>query len=770
MSRFRMASIVRLVVLLLACGALLPASAAAAGMVFHLDPAELEVLQQNVNSDADNFAFRDENVRVESAKFQEYRDLGSGFRLRELHIWGDDPGSDRYFDFLGRNVGRRDARLGLDYGTWGGWGVKVDYNKIPHRFGNNALFLWNITGPGHFEIADPSQQAVQNAIAAQFAASPAGVNYAFLRGLLTPYLQAAGSLDIGLRRDRTDMTFELGKMAKLGWALQIQHENRNGFRPYGGSFGFGNAPEIVEPIDYDTSSAELRGEWNAKNAGVQFGYRYSRFKNDIATLYWDNPFRATNATDPSAYSSPGSGSIGGAATGFADLAPDNNASLLFFNGRAKLGGSWWVKGRASYQVLTQDDALLPYTLNSAIVGLDEHRHPFDPTNPANLPARNFDGKVKVANLAADAGTDLGQSFDLAFHYRYYDYDNQSGVIHFPGYVRFHAVWEDIERHNAPYSYTRETTTAELGWEVNRTSNLLLAVERRSWERSLQETANTDEDAVRLSFDTRAITNLALRASYERGDRSFDEYDNERGGGATFEEPESTNLPGMRKFNQAERTYDLWMLQGDYTIGDNLTLTGSWQGRKDDYDKSAFGLQSADTMAYGLELGWALAAGRTLYVFANRDELDYFLQSRQSGATPSNDPLASWSGDFSDKTSTLGVGFNCDPCAGKWTADVSGRYSKTAGFLDLFSPPGGSPDVAFDIPNYDDVTLWAIDGRIDYRFTDHFSTGISWLYEDYEINSFLTRGLIPFLPAAPLLDLVNGGYQGNVFGAHLKIEM
>src|SRR6188474_3496480 len=186
MSRFRMASIVRWVVPLLACGALLPASAAAAGMVFHLDPADLEVLQQDSDSDEDSFAFRDENVRVESAKFQEYRDLRSGFRLRELHVWGDDPDSDRYFDFLGYNVGRQDSRLGLEYGTWGGWGIDVDYNKIPHRFGNNALFLWNITGPGHFEIADPTQLAVQNAIAAQFAASPAGVTFPFLRGLLTP--------------------------------------------------------------------------------------------------------------------------------------------------------------------------------------------------------------------------------------------------------------------------------------------------------------------------------------------------------------------------------------------------------------------------------------------------------------------------------------------------------------------------------------------------------------------------------------------------------
>ena len=524
-----------------------------------------------------------------------------------------------------------------------------------------------------------------------------------------------------------------------------------------------------EPIDYDTTTPRC-GRVNGKDGGAQFGFRYSRFKNDIDTLFWDNPFRGTNCTDPSAYTSPGAGSISGAAVGFADLMPDNRASTAFFNGRAKLGGSWWAKGRASYQVLEQDDRLLPYTLNSAIVGIDEHGGKFDPTNPANLPARNFDGKVKIANVAADLGTTFADRFDLAFRYRYYDYDNQSGVIHFPGYVRFHAVWEAIERKSAPYSYTRDTATAELGWRVNPESNLLLSLERRSWKRDMQETENTDEDAVRLSYDTRAISNLALRASIEHGDRSFDEYDNERGGGATFEEPESTNLPGMRKFNQAERNYDLWTLQGDYTVNDRLTLTGSWQGRQDDYDKSAFGIQEAELMAYGLELGWALRDSASLYLFANRDELSYFLQSRQSGATPSTDPLANWSGDFEDQTTTLGVGFTCDPCAGKWTANVSSRYSKTEGFLDLFSPPGGSPDVAFDIANYDDVRLWAIDGKLGYRVTEHFSAGLWWLYEDYDIDSFLTRGLIPFLPAAPLLDLVNGGYQGNVFGAQLKIEM
>ena len=61
----------------------------------------------------------------------------------------------------------------------------------------------------------------------------------------------------------------------------------------------------------------------AERAALRFGYRHSDFENDISTLFWDNPFRPPTRPTP-AYPSPGSGSIGGSAAGFADLAPDND--------------------------------------------------------------------------------------------------------------------------------------------------------------------------------------------------------------------------------------------------------------------------------------------------------------------------------------------------------------------------------------------------------------------------------------------------------------
>lgn len=747
----------------------LSTAASGQGMVFHVAPVILEALESNVDSDLDTFQFREDPGRVESAKFSEYRDLGSGFRLRDLHVWGDSPKGDRYLDFRGAHVGRADARYGLQYGMWGKWKLDVDYNKIVHRFGNEALFLWNVTGPGRFEIADPAQVQIQSAIEQQRALNPAGVNFAFLRGLLTPYLETAATLDIGLRRDRTEISFDLGQMGALAWSLSLQHENRSGTRPYGGSFGFSNAPEIVEPIDYDTSSAELKGEWNTKAAGLQVGYRYSKFENNISTLVWDNPFRATDATDPNAYSAPGSGSIGGAALGFADLAPSNDASMAFVHGRARFGGHWRANGHASYQVMSQDDPLLPYTLNTAIVGVRFDGSHFDPTNPANLPVRRADNEVKVLSLAADVGARFADRFDLAFRYRYYDYDNGSRRISFPGYVRFHAVWEEIGRITVPYSYTRDSASVELGWDVNPTTNLQLSYELRRWDRTFREVESSDEDAVKLSFDTRAVPGLTLRGSYEIGDRSIDGYDAAAAENSFIVHGEPTNHPGMRKFLQAARNYGEWNLIAMYLASDTLSLTATTTGRKEDYDDSPLGLRSADRLGYGLELGWALREGVSFNVFANREDIDYFLSSRQSGATPSTDPLADWTGDFEDTNDTYGMGLSCDHC-GKWEAEVAASWSKTGGNLDLFSPPGGTPDVAFDIVNYDDVRLFSVDAEVGYRLSERVSAGLSWLREDYDIDSFLTRGLVPYLPSAPLLDLVNGGYTANVFGLHFKLAI
>jgi MtrB/PioB family decaheme-associated outer membrane protein len=724
------------------------------GFTFRVDPIVLGVLETDNDTG--------------SAKLEEYRDLDSGFLIPLLHLVGESADGERIFDFRADNAAREDARYTLNYGVVGRYNLLLDHNKIVHRFGNDGRMLWTRTSPGRYEIADPVQAQIQGAIETQFNANRAGVTFPFLNTLLAPHLATAQRIDVGLQRDRTLARLDLGRMGRLAWGLEYTHERRDGTRPYGGSFGFNNVTEIPEPIDYDTTGAELAGEWNGAGSGLRFGYRHSRFENNVSTVLWDNPFRVTGATDASAYLAPGSGSIGGSAVGFADLAPDNRSDLLFVNGRTRFGGSWWANGSAAYNVMRQDDPLLPYTLNPAITGIGFNGQTFNATDPANLPVRRADTEVDTLNLTAQAGTRFSDAWDLTFRYRYSDYDNQSPRVQLPGYVRFHAVWEEIPRITVPYAYTRQDAGAELGWDLARSTRFTLAYTLKTIDREFREVDSSDEDLVELSVDTRPADWITLRASYALGDRTIDGYDPEAQE-FSFLHPEGVNnQPGLRKYDQAARDFDAYDLQAQ------LFPTGAWSftvglsGRAEDFAESQFGLISDDTLQYNVELGYAPGEDFNVYLFGHRIDRETFQRARQSGGTVSTNPLDDWQVTFDEINDVWGLGLTTR-LAPRWTGDVSARWSRSDGEADFFSPPGGSPDTAADFDNYEDIELLALLGRVDYRLDRRTGVGLWYRYEDYTIDSFIFQGLRNYLPGALLLNANNGDYQANIFGLDLSFS-
>jgi MtrB/PioB family decaheme-associated outer membrane protein len=708
------------------------------------------------------------DVDTGSSKFQEYRDLGSGF-LMSFRLLGEGTG-DRYFEVDAANVRRDDARYTLEYGVPGRYEVLFDYNQIPHRFGNDGHMLFTRTSAGVYQIADPVQAALQNAITTQFATNRNGVTFDFLNRLVAPYLATAQRVDIGLERDRTRARVDLGKMGRLAWGLEYTHESRNGTRPYGASFGFNNVTELPEPIDYDTNGAEIAGEWNAENGGLRFGYNYSDFTNHVSTLTWDNPFRATGSTDPSAYSSPGSGSINGSSLGFADLAPDNRSNLVFLTGRTRFG-NWFANGGASYNRMTQDDPLLPYTLNTSITGIDFDGSTFNPRDRANLPAGSADRKVDVTALNGLLGTTFGRQWDLTFRFRSYDYDNRSKEIEFPGYVRFHAVWEPIARVTAPFSYKRQNYGAELGRDFAHSTHLGLRYDRESWDREHREVDSTDEDIVELSFDTHPVERFSLHASYQNGDRSIGPYHVEASN-ATFGEPElPTNLPALRKFDEAARRYDQLNVLAQLLASEAWSFTFGINGRNDDYQESLFGLQKDDILSYNAELSYAPGPGLNFFLFGQRSDRDARQKGRQSGATPSTNPLDDWTVDFTEVTDTWGLGLN-GQVGTAWTYDLSGTWSRSDGEADFTAFPGGQPltppRTLLDLGNYEDIELLSLLGRLGYKITPNATAGLFYRWEDYTIDSFILQGLQNYLPGALLLNANAGDYRGTVLGLDLSL--
>jgi MtrB/PioB family decaheme-associated outer membrane protein len=722
---------------------------------FWLDPLVIGALKTDVDTG--------------SAKFEEYRDLDSGF-VSALGLHGEG-GGDRTFDFTATQAGRDDARYTLDYGRTGRYGILFDYNKIPHRFGNGARTLWTQTRPGVYEIANPVQMQLQNAITQQFATNRTGVNFAFLDNLLAPHLAAAQSVDLALQRDRTQARIDFGGLGGFSWALDYKREDRQGNRPYGATFGFNNVTELPEPIDYQTTDAELAGEWNGKRGGLRFGYRYSTFENDVSTLIWDNPFRATDSNDANAYQGPSSSSINGSSRGVADLAPDNEASLLFVDGRTRFGANAWASGSLSYNMMTQDDPLLPYTLNSSIRGIAENGSTFDATDPANLPERTADREVQVLAFNGDAGTRFGDDVTLTFRYRYYDYDNQSKRIEFPGYVRYHAVWEEIGRVTVPYAYTREDLGAELTWDIFRASHLGFAYKRQSWDREFREVESSDEDILTLSFDSKPVQWFNLRASYELGDRSIDGYDPEAQE-YSFVHPEGVNnIPTLRKYAQAAREYSQLNVTADFLPADTWSFTVGVTGRDEDYNESAFGLIADEVLQYNAELSYAPGENFNFYLFGHRADREVFQRARQSGATPSTRPIDDWTLEAEEVNDTWGLGLNTK-FATRWALDLSGRWTRSDGFADIAATPGGLPltgrtPTAIDLANYEDIELFALDGRLDYTLTANATAGLIYRYEDYTIDSFILEGLRNYLPGALLLNANNGDYTANLFGFELK---
>lgn len=695
-----------------------------------------------------------------SSKFQEYRDLEEGFRVPDLKLVGTTSDGQRWIDFRVKNGGRNDARYTLGYGVDGRYQIELDHNLIPHNFGNDATFLWTETRPGVFEIANSVQTALQQTLTARRAAGGA-INFAYLNGLVAPLLAVADEIDVGLQRDRSRLKVDIGGLGEARWGLEYRHEKRTGNRAYGAGFGFGNVTEMPEPIHYTTSDLELSADWSGENYGIITGVRHSVFKNDLLAMYWDNPFRITDSTDANAYQAPTTSTVNGAARGFAALAPDNKASSIFASGHGK-AGAWWMNGNLTFTQMRQNDELLPYTLNSAIVGLTESGARFNPTLASNLPQATADRKVDVTVVNAAAGRDFGKDWSLTLRYAYYDYENNSPRVEFPGYVRFQGVWEDIGRITVPYAYSKQDFGGELAWDINQANRLAFSYKLRSWDREYRETEGTDEDIMKVSFDSKPTRMLTFRASWERADRSIDgEYLTEAQE-YSFTHPEGiNNLPGLRKFAQAAREYDDYTAQLQFFPIDTLQLSVGVSSRDEEYDESEFGLATDEVLQWNAEIDYAPGANLNFFAFVHQAERESFQNARQSAATPSTDPRADWDLLLDEKTDTYGFGLEAKP-VDKIKLTFSGNWSKSDGEADFQTPANSTLPVTKDIDNYEDIELFTGKAGIEWQVKENFMLGFGYLYEDFTLDRFILQGLKSYLPAALLLAANEGTYQADVY--------
>jgi MtrB/PioB family decaheme-associated outer membrane protein len=737
-----------------------------------------------------NLGLVNSNEDTISSKFLEYRDIPNGVTAPFFQFVGRK--GDFEYNFRGQNVQQRDQRYFLFLAK-----DKVeltgDYNQIPHRFGNDGKTLLQETSEGVWQLSDTLQRTFQTTL--ENTQPPSAINYNFLNTMVSPSLAAANRVDLVLQRERGNVAFTVKPGEAFDVRVAYVRERRVGDRAASGtSFGFGNVVELPETLHYLTQDIGADAQYAASWGAVRGGLHFNWFRNRVGTFEWDNPFRVTDSTDPSAYQAPGSQSINGPSFGLMALPPDNDAVTATAGATFKLPARTRLAVDASIGRWTQDTAsFIPYTTNTAILGEDESGATFPATDSSHLPASALDGRADVTSLSASLTSRPADKLSFTARFRKYDFDNQTGRIEFPGYVRFDAVWEEIPRISVPYSYTNDRFDASVGYDLDPVI-LEGGFRHTKLDRTFREAEHTSEDAWNLAAVLRGGDWARLRASYERAARDYSGLEIELSEEASFQVPGApanvlaipppsenpafaatyASLCGSGpvcnlRFDQAKKDSDRIGALLDLTPGSGkLGFSLGYVRTKDDYKETRYGLTQASFDSVSAQVDFTPTERANVWAFYNYEKLVNAQRGRQSGSTVSANPLDDWTSDVNDKVNTFAAGADLTLKPETWFLKLWGQYQDVDGNNDLFAAPGGAPANARtavggvqDIPLYDDTKLATVYGELKYQFAKAWALAVGGFFEDYEIKDSNTEGLLNYVPGSFFLAAVDNDYQATV---------
>jgi len=183
--------------------------------------------------------------------------------------------------------------------------------------------------------------------------------------------------------------------------------------------------------------------------------------------------------------------------------------------------------------------------------------------------------------------------------------------------------------------------------------------------------------------------------------------------------------------------------------------------KDDYDESTHGLLSAENEAFTAEADYTPNERFSIFPFYTRENISSFQRGRQSGSSPSVNTADDWTADMKDKGDSFGAGATVALAKNLVDLNVSGSWQKMDGNNDLDSPPGGTPDLANDIPDFDDTKLLTLNAELVWKVQRGWRLAVGGWLEDYEIRDAASTGLSNYVPSSFFLAAIDSDYRAHV---------
>ncbi|MGW8300565.1 MAG: MtrB/PioB family decaheme-associated outer membrane protein [Desulfobacterales bacterium] len=648
-------------------------------------PSAFETLIANLSGEASVLGRPLRSGDDESSKFTEYSDLNPVTGEWDLKY---EKENEYRIETDAQNIGQDDQYYSLGVNQYGKFKAGVSYNEIPHRYTFGVKTLYSGVGSGNLTLPDSLQSDLQNGVIT--------IDQAF---------NNAVSGDPEFDRKTTKLNFDWLAKDPFSFRTEFSYEKQDGSRPMFGSFGTAfTTVELFEPIDNETYQIKLIAEYAKLPFFLNATYQYSNFKNNENTLIFDNPFRATDA-------------LLGPSRGRIDLAPDNdyhNASVsgsytdLPFKGR--------ISGTAAWGWMRQNDDLIPYTINTAIAA-------------PPLPNDSADAEVKTSLYNVLLSARPTNKMHVKGRFRYYEYDNDTQEINFPGFVSADDFFDATPIVNQPVSYKKMRAKTDLGYDVWKRSRLNLGYTYDRIEQTNREVDNIQDHIFSGAIDTNPSSWLSLKASYERTERDISNYDFDvyLGGGLDLEQ-----LAGLRKYTEADVSRDRVQFMANVFPVEPLAFSGSFIYGRDDFDKSAFGLTDDEHYILSLDADYALTDRLHLNAFYSYEKYE---NTQKGFGEFDGGPDTDWDAKGRDVINTAGGGIKFGIIPDRLDFDISYSYSKVDGNID-FNVPGGG---AVDWDSVDETELHILDTKLSYHIWKGCFLTLGYVYEKFKYDDYNVEG-------------------------------
>jgi hypothetical protein len=725
----------------------------------------------------------------DEARYERYRDTRDGV-YSSFSV--NRAGPSYVFDASAFHVGYRDQKYTANVFSRRVT-VRFDWISLPLNYSYIATTPY-VTNGATLTLDDNAQRAVQGPTNSATDGSAVGVpcapgappaacgspaqaaqalaNRSIYNSLATPF-------DLRHQRDTATVGLNYAPRSAVDVDARFVSSGRKGQQPWGASFAFNDAVELPQPLDQRTNDLSLGASWTKPTAMLRVGWDGSWFNNNNKSLTWDNPIRITDfdngLTPPNGPYDPNGYSNGnGPAQGREALAPNNMMNVVSVTGLYKLPRRTTLNGTAQLTSQTQDETLIPFTINPLINSptvLAAFPH------LAQLPRPTAQAEARGINTLLNLSSRPYKHVNFAVRYRYNKRDVRTPIFDATEYVRFDAVPEEIGEGFSPqFDVSRQIFDANVLFTPTRGGTVRVGYGYEGVDRTGRGFSNVGENIFRLSYDAFSNQYVSVRASFDsswrRGEGFVEaESGNDEGPGGT--------QPTLRYYDEADRDRTRGSIVLTVMPRDTVDLFVQVAAGRDKYlpDSSApvsrpgelFGLQKSDTTSWNLGVNFHPTDIVGVGVSYGRDSYGSFLRSRNANPPPDptwTDPSRDWTLDNGDSTNNVSV--NLDVLRAIRKTDIRVAYD----FSDSDNSfVHGGPRIAaltaigqfIPLPNVTNTWQRAT-ADVQYFFTTHAGVGVGYYFEKLDVvdfNAIDTNGSVGFTPATgvPRIDYLSGLISG-----------